>query len=371
MLKRIYIDNFRCLVNFDLSLDPINVLLGPNGSGKSTVFTAVRKIQQLIEGNRTAATIFEPTDLTRWQTLSRQRFELEVVGNGGLYRYELVISYEGEGQNARIYNEVLEFDGRRLLAFQENGDAYLYGDDFELGPVYPLDWNRSALASLPPRPENSKVTWFKERIGQIVIIQPNPPLMSAESAEEDKYLTEHMDNFVSWYRFIYQDQSKAFTINNALKEIWPDFDFFKFTEAGERHRVLKVRFSLGENSRKSIEYRFDELSDGQKALIALYTLIYYARSEGYTLLIDEPENYLALPEIQPLLTTIYDLCSDEQLQSLIISHHPEPINYLAASSGIWFQPRYYNAPTRTKRVNMNGDGGLAVAELVARGWLDG
>jgi predicted ATPase len=370
MLKRIYIDNFRCLVNFDLSLDPINLLLGPNGSGKSTVFEALRKIQRLIGGS-VVGDVFKPTDLTRWQKSSMQRFNLEIEGNDGIYGYELLIAYEGEGQQARIYKEFLEFNGRTLLEFQESGDAYLYGDNFELGPVYPLDWNRSALASLPPRPENSKLTWFKKRISQIVIIQPNPPLMSAESGGEEKYLSEYMENFVSWYRFISQDQSKTTSINQALKEIWPDFDFFKFVEAGERHRVLKVRFSLGEKARRSIEYRFDELSDGQKALIALYTLIYHARSEEYTLMIDEPENYLALPEIQPLLTMIYDLCIDKQLQTLLISHHPEPINYLAASAGIWFQPRYYNAPTWTKRVKMNGDGGLTIAELVARGWLDG
>ena len=58
MLKRIYIDNFRCLVDFDLSLDEINLFLGPNGSGKSTVFDVLRKIQAFISGG-TLSDIFE------------------------------------------------------------------------------------------------------------------------------------------------------------------------------------------------------------------------------------------------------------------------------------------------------------------------
>jgi predicted ATPase len=37
MLKRIYVDNFRCLVNFELKLDRVNLLLGRNGTGKTTV----------------------------------------------------------------------------------------------------------------------------------------------------------------------------------------------------------------------------------------------------------------------------------------------------------------------------------------------
>jgi AAA15 family ATPase/GTPase len=48
MLKRIYIDNFRCLVNFELNFDSINLFLGGNGSGKSTVFEALRKLQSLL-----------------------------------------------------------------------------------------------------------------------------------------------------------------------------------------------------------------------------------------------------------------------------------------------------------------------------------
>jgi AAA15 family ATPase/GTPase len=103
-------------------------------------------------------------------------------------------------------------------------------------------------------------------------------------------------------------------------------------------------------------------------LIALYTLIYYTRFEDYTLCIDEPENFLALPEIQPWLRTLYDFCSDGELQSLLISHHPELIDYLASSVGHWFDHQS-NAPVRVKRITDDKDTGLPISELVARGWL--
>ncbi len=48
MLKRIYIDNFRCLVNFELSVDSINLFLGPNGAGKSAVFDVLRAMQTFV-----------------------------------------------------------------------------------------------------------------------------------------------------------------------------------------------------------------------------------------------------------------------------------------------------------------------------------
>ncbi|MEQ9359707.1 AAA family ATPase [Coleofasciculus chthonoplastes] len=49
MLKRIYIDNFRCLVNFEINFeDNISLFLGGNGSGKTTVFTALQKLRYFI-----------------------------------------------------------------------------------------------------------------------------------------------------------------------------------------------------------------------------------------------------------------------------------------------------------------------------------
>ncbi|HAX75624.1 MAG TPA: ATPase, partial [Cyanobacteria bacterium UBA11372] len=59
MLKRVYIDNFRCLVNFELDVDAINLFLGYNGSGKSTVFEALHKIQAFVSGDSKVEGIFK------------------------------------------------------------------------------------------------------------------------------------------------------------------------------------------------------------------------------------------------------------------------------------------------------------------------
>ena len=94
MLKRIYIDNFRCLVNFELDLDAINLFLGSNASGKSTVFEVLQKIQAFVSGDSKVEGIFKLADCTRWQTLQIQRFELEILGNGGCYTYQLGIDQQ-------------------------------------------------------------------------------------------------------------------------------------------------------------------------------------------------------------------------------------------------------------------------------------
>ena len=52
MIQRFYADNFRCLVNFELKLDELNVFLGSNGTGKSSVFDVLLKIQSLVYRGR-------------------------------------------------------------------------------------------------------------------------------------------------------------------------------------------------------------------------------------------------------------------------------------------------------------------------------
>ena len=82
MLTRLYVDNFRCLVNFDLKLDRMNLLLGDNGSGKTTVFYVLRLLQKFLSDQKNVDEIFSSKNLTRWQKFNQQQFELELKING-------------------------------------------------------------------------------------------------------------------------------------------------------------------------------------------------------------------------------------------------------------------------------------------------
>ncbi|MBU0989810.1 MAG: ATP-binding protein, partial [Proteobacteria bacterium] len=48
MLKRLYANNYRCLVNFEIDLDRLTLLVGPNGGGKSTLFDLLYGVRRLI-----------------------------------------------------------------------------------------------------------------------------------------------------------------------------------------------------------------------------------------------------------------------------------------------------------------------------------
>jgi predicted ATP-binding protein involved in virulence len=52
MLQRIYIDNYRCFVDFEWRPGRRNLLIGDNGTGKTSLFDALAGLQDLIAFDR-------------------------------------------------------------------------------------------------------------------------------------------------------------------------------------------------------------------------------------------------------------------------------------------------------------------------------
>ena len=81
------------------------------------------------------------------------------------------------------------------------------------------------------------------------------------------------------------------------------------SELGQGVMVLQAAFrqsqaasnATTERMSKSFRLDFNELSDGQQTLIALYALLHFLVQENTTLCIDEPDNFVALAELQPWL----------------------------------------------------------------------
>src|SRR5262245_59587404 len=80
-------------------------------------------------------------------------------------------------------------------------------------------------------------------------------------------------------------------------------------------------------------------------------------------------NYIALREIQPWLIALTDKVKDTGAQCLLISHHPELIDYLAADCGLRFF-RENGGPVRVQPFEWTADDAIRPAEVVARGWED-
>lgn len=369
MLKRIYAHNYRCLVNFEMEFSELALLLGQNGGGKSTLFDLLFNIRRLLADNAKINEVFPPKDLTAWVNKSEQTFELDVQGEEGLFSYKLVIAHNPDLKKQRIELEQLHFESQPLFIFK-NGDVQLFHDDHEPGPVYSFDWSISGLATIMPRADNKKLTWFKQWVDALFVVSLQPKAMTAESSEESDWLNREGTNFASWYRYISQEhQDKIFQLTQILRETIPGFHAFKLEQAGKNNKILKVGFTQSEQSERPIFFDFDQISDGQRVIIVLYALLFGLKDLGHTIFLDEPENYVALAEIQPWLMALNEACGDGFPQAVLISHHPELIDYLGPECGKWIE-REPLGPARVKRLPENAEVGLKLSEQVARGWAE-
>jgi len=148
MFKRLCVDNYKCLVNFELPLSELSLLLGPNGAGKTSVLDVMSGLRQLLAGVAKVSDVFPARSLTCWQSRDTQVLEAAVSLGQEDLTYRIEIEHERSTRRSRITLEKLTADGRPLFTF-ERGRVHLDRDDHTEGPSYSADWTESALARVP------------------------------------------------------------------------------------------------------------------------------------------------------------------------------------------------------------------------------
>ncbi|MBW3542208.1 MAG: AAA family ATPase [Planctomycetes bacterium] len=371
MLIRLYIDNYKCFSGFEFKPDRLQPIFGRNATGKSSLFGLLREVQQFVVFSMPVDYAFPRSSLTRWDSRLHQTVELDVLGSGGSYGYRMVIGHGEEGAKAWVELEELTFDGRRLFS-SSRGNAQIYRDDGSPGPPVSLDWTRSGISLLGPTDENRLLTWFKVWMENLLIVDIVPALMSSWTEREESILHPGCRNFASWFRHVWQDSTETvLKLSESLREIFEGFQSLSLKALPDgSQRVLKLDVlvespSGGAPSRSS--FLFDELSDGERALIALYTITGVLSAKGGTVCFDEPDNYLGIAEVQPLLMQLEDLTAEGSAQVLVASHNSEVLNYFATEAAVLLS-RTNHGPARAPPFRVDPDSGLRPAELVARGW---
>lgn len=361
MLKRIYIDNYKCLTNFDLRLGELTLLLGANGCGKSAVFEVVEKLRDFVRGDARIGELFSATDLTHWNENTLQHFELEIDISEGPCLYRLTVEHEPERRFVRVQREELLFNSKPLFVFAE-GEVQLYRDDHSEGPRYSFDWMLSGLAPVAARRDNTRLCAFRTQVRRFVTLFLETKRMSSGSESDTDRLNDSGENFASWYQgHLQENPRRVFEAMEHLRGVMPGLVDLRLVQKGSDYRELQAVFSARDGEAGHV-YRFDQLSDGQRALIVLYMLL-FADSAERTLFLDEPDNYITLPELQPWLAELEDGCGDTLPQIVLISHHPEAIDFLA-DKAIWLgrEPE-----SHTRILEVKNDTMLKVSELYAQG----
>lgn len=361
MLKRIFADNFRALVNFELRPGPLSLLLGANGTGKTSVLNVLGGLRDLIVLGSSAADLFLHSR-TKWETRDVQRFELDLEESGGVYRYALEIQHpQGSHRKPFIRSESVGFDGEPLYRYSD-GEVHLFYDDGTAGPTFPFRSDQSFLMNLGSDRRLGRLARFKDLMAGLAIFQPNPFAMEWVSAHDQSFLSRDGTNFPAFFDYLNNERPDVrAALEERLGDALPGFRNFVFRRIGEPKLLLAV---VGDDRHKS-ELTLLELSEGQRVLAILYAAVYGLVRNGAVLCFDEPDNFVSLPEIQPWLQELRDALEERGGQAMIISHHPEVMDYLAVDS-IW-QFERPSGPVIARPFEANGKSDLKLSEIIARG----
>jgi energy-coupling factor transporter ATP-binding protein EcfA2 len=374
MITRLYVNNFRCLVAFKAEFDSFGVLCGPNGAGKSCVFDALDLIRNIATGKAVLGGERDEDirllEFTNWQSGTKQQspiqeFELGVTAEGHSFDYVIHLEQKASFEKPRVLKERATCDGRSLFERDLEGVRFQKTDGTETG--FPLDWRQAALGSIQPRGSLSELSILKEAIAKLLILRPDPRGMETESKAESKYPELYLRNLTSWYRSLYQEQDWTDALRDSLKEVWPDFISFRLKDAGLNTKALQLRFESTSPAEDAGFLFFSQLSDGEKALLGLYMVrAALATGAANTVLIDEPDNYVGLPELQPWVLSMRELL-DQEHQAIIISHHPEILSNAGEEFGRYLWRDNHTSPTRIGPLKVPN--GLSAGEAIARGWV--
>jgi predicted ATPase len=363
MLTRVYIDNYKCFVNCDFKLGKKQLIMGRNGAGKSTLLEAIQFLLDFAVAGIRAEDFPLLSRRTRWLKQPDQTWELEAQLNGDRYNYKLIMEPWGDPVRPRVQLETVHFNGQPIFEFA-HGEVHLYNDQLERTSIYPFDPNRSALATIQARVDNKTLIRFVMWLSGFVCFRIDPFSMESRASSEHYSPLPTLRNFATWYRRMVS----TFPVENAvflggLRDSLDGFDILASDPVGG-DPLLYAKF--GAEGGHEIKVGFHELSDGQRCLICLYAILQFLVRKGHTVILDEPDNFISLRELQPWLMEVSDVV-EKAGQVLLISHHPEFINQWAASNGLVFF-RDNGGPVQIEAFTGDSSTGLAPAELVARGW---
>jgi len=365
MIRRLYVDNYKSLVDFTWEPKRENLVLGVNGSGKTAALDAIDIVRTWCCDWTKDERWLSRDSLSRFQSKNAAEFQLDVEVDGALYSYEVAFDLNDRQGSSEVRSETLR-KGKATL-FRRNFKAVDFRSSTGDVQHFPLPVNLSAVHAILSLDHSEEVSKFEAALEAMVIVRPFPNAMSDEAKAPERRPSSRFENFAAWYYL--QSGSGLFPTATfeLLRQVWEDFDHLRLEQLG-RAAILSAVFKKDGSASAQVSLGFNDLSDGERMLIVLYSLAAYQRTnEPTTLIVDEPDNFLALAELQPwLLQILNDRPTAGQI--IVVSHNAEIVNTMGEHRVSLFSRQDHVSPTTVSGLKTSEDG-LPLSELLTRGWV--
>jgi predicted ATPase len=360
MLTRVRIANFKTLEDFDLRLTPaLAVLVGENGSGKSNLGEVLGLLSSFARG-AAIHELFSASARCRWSDQWAFEFELEFTENTETLTYNLLVAIDPSTSQVRVAAEEAGREGGPLF-HASGGDVTVPTRRLEHPLFHPFPQWQSYL-SIAESVKSSDQFQFEDetlrglgRLPRLLrsfqVLRLEPARMSGSASASSNRLEPDGSNFGAWFRHFAESVSREVfdAFLQAASGPLPGLVDLEAVPLGEGATEVIASFEVrGQRCR----FSFRELSDGQRQLLCLY-LITASLEAGQVLVLDEPDNFLSLREIQPWLSELESVAEERGAQVLIASHGAEAMDFLASRKA-WFFSRPGGAGTRVR--SLEGEG---------------
>lgn len=342
MIRRLYVNNFRCLENFELPISGRSsaLLIGKNGAGKTTVSLALQILQKIARDTNRVGDLVKPKDLVRSRTDVPMRFEIEVDLDGRIYEYIIAFEFPEGFKELRVFEEKFAVDGEPVYS-REVAQVHLTrtGQEAE----FLIDWHLVALPIVHLKPTDDPLFVFKQWLGRMLILRPIPSLILGDSEEETLQPNPQVTNFGAWFSGLLADAPSAYAkIADYLKQVMPDLKDIKNPMVGTESRSLVVQFF---KDRKSLTLPFGDLSDGEKCFMICALVLAANDAHGPLFCFwDEPDNYLALDEVGHFVVALRQAFQSGG-QFIATSHNPEAIRRFSDENTLLLYRKSHLEPT--------------------------
>ena len=227
MLQRLYVHNFRCLENFELTLQtmPSALLIGKNGTGKSTIGAVLKILQKVARGVNEVKALAQPKDFARGRSDVPIRFEIEVFLEQKLYTYVLALEFPENFRQLRVSEEQLLVAGTPIYSRKE-ARVMLHTSSRNREAEFLLDWHLVALPVIQEQSVTDPLRLFKTWLARMIVLTPIPMLMCGDSQGETLEPTSQGKNFAEWFAGLLSRYPAAYTpIAHYLQQVLPDISF--------------------------------------------------------------------------------------------------------------------------------------------------
>lgn len=312
IIKEIYLNNFKSLVEFKLKLTSFNCLIGLNGAGKTTILQALDFLAQLISGklnNWLEQRKWRASDLNcKLITKSNIHFKLTIDINGK----NLV--WEGAFNRVKLYcsHETFSLEKETLLKV----DSGYYELNKKKHKIT-FDYQGSILSQLKTEILNNELCEFKQEFSCLNSLELLAPHLLRQSSRGEKSNIGIGGELLSVFLYhLTQDEKEK--LLRHIQKYYPSIEDFSIhaMRYGWKSLLFKEEYTTNLIAARHI-------SDGMLRIVTILSQL--LTQKGFTLF-DEIENGINSEVMEKLVGDLLNFSKDKQI--MVTTHSPMILNYL-------------------------------------------